>query len=162
MPPKPRRQPSPDLPGLSLSAGRDELSIAANANEVRRASEWLEARCQEHRVPPAMTERLLLSLNEVIANVLAHGGSTALAAPIGLVLEVEADERAGNAGLTVSDAGVEFDPLSVPTRALPKTLDEASVGGLGLVMIRRCSDWIRYRREDGRNHFTFGTRWALE
>ena len=44
----------------------------------------------------------------------------------------------------------------------PKTLDEATPGGLGLVMLRRCSDWICYRYEEGRNHLTFGARWKLQ
>jgi sigma-B regulation protein RsbU (phosphoserine phosphatase) len=26
-------------------------------------------------------------------------------------------------------------------------------------MIRRCADWLDYRHEDGRNHFTIGVRW---
>jgi len=55
-----------------------------------------------------------------------------------------------------------FNPLSVPKRILPKTLDEASAGGLRLVMIRRCSDFLHYRHEDGHNHLTFGTRWNLQ
>ena len=55
-----------------------------------------------------------------------------------------------------------FDPLSVPARTLPKTLEDASLGGLGLVMIRRCSDWLDYRNENGRNRLTFGARWSLQ
>jgi serine/threonine-protein kinase RsbW len=101
-------------------------------------------------------------LNEALANVIVHGGSTALSAPVKLMLEVSVDDGCGKAGVTVSDAGVAFDPLSVPARALPKTLEEASLGGLGLVMIRRCSDWLDYRKEHGHNHLTFGARWSLQ
>jgi anti-sigma regulatory factor (Ser/Thr protein kinase) len=55
---------------------------------------------------------------------------------------------------------MEFNPLSVPNRVLPKTLADAPSNGLGLVMIRRCSDWLDYRRESGRNRLTFGARWG--
>jgi anti-sigma regulatory factor (Ser/Thr protein kinase) len=145
--------------GLSVSSRFDELTIDANGAEVRRASEWLDATCQQRDVPQALVERLVLCLSEVLANVIAHGGRSAHAAPIRLLLEVEFDQVARKASVTVSDAGMAFDPLSVPKRILPKTLDEASLGGLGLIMIRRCSDWLDYRHEDGRNHLTFGTRW---
>lgn len=140
----------------------DELSISANGAEVRRASEWLDSACRQREVPQAMVERLVLSLNEVLANVIRHGGANALSSPVGLRLEVVADANGGKAGVTVSDTGIAFNPLSVAEKPLPKSLDEAAPGGLGLVMIRRFSDWLDYRHEDGRNHLTFGTRWEAQ
>jgi len=145
-----------------VPSGFDELTIRANGEEVRRASDWLHARCRQHEVPEEHVERLLLCLNEVLANVIVHGGGTALSEPVKLHFETSVDEGRGRAGVTVSDAGVAFDPLSVPSRASPKTLDEASVGGLGLVMIRRCSDWLDYRNEHGHNHLTFGALWNVQ
>lgn len=112
-------------------------------------------------MPQALAERLVLSLNEVLANIVIHGGRTALAAPIQLALEVALDKDHGKAGVTVSDAGIAFDPRSVPARSSPKTLEEASMGGRGLVLIRRCCDWLDYRHEGGRNHLAFGARWDL-
>ena len=144
----------------SVPSRIDELTISANGDEVRRASDWLYAACRQHEVPEELVERLVLCLNEALANVIVHGGSTALSAPVKLMLEVSVDDGCGKAGVTVSDAGVAFDPLSVPARTLPKTLEEASLGGLGLVMIRRCSDWLDYRKEHGHNHLTFGARWS--
>lgn len=146
---------------LSVSPWFDELTIGADGAEVRRASEWLVAICRQRDVPQAPVERLELCLNEVLANVIAHGGRSALAAPVRLLLEVGIDQDCSKASVTVSDAGVAFDPLSVPKKALPKSLAEASPGGLGLMVIRRCSDWLHYRHEGGHNHLTFGARWDL-
>lgn len=142
-----------------MSPRPDELAIGADGAEVRRASEWLEAACQQRGVPQPLAEQLVLCLNEVLANVIAHGGRTVLAEPIQLRLEVGVDQEHRKASVTVSDAGMAFDPLSVPNRTVPTTLDEASPGGLGLVMIRRFCSVLGYRHEGGRNHFTFGTRW---
>jgi len=144
---------------LSVSSRFDELTIIANGAEVRRAVEWLASTCQRRDVPQARVERLVLCLHEVLANVITHGGATALGAPIRMLLEVRLDPECGKASVTVSDAGRAFDPLSVPNRTLPKTLAEASPSGMGLMMLRRCSDWLDYRHEDGHNHLTFGTRW---
>jgi serine/threonine-protein kinase RsbW len=138
----------------------DELTIDASDADVRRASSWLDAACRRKHVPPSLVERLELCLNEVLANVIVHGGASALSQPIRLILEVSVDQRGGKAGVTVSDAGAAFDPLSVPIRTPPKSLAEASAGGLGLVMVRRCSDWVEYRNEGGLNHLSFGARWT--
>ena len=144
-----------------MSPGPDEFAIGADGAEVRRASEWLEASCLRRGVPQTLAEQLVLCLNEVLANVMAHGGSTVLSEPIKLQLVVGRDQDHGEASVTVSDAGVAFDPLSVPRRTLPTTLDEASPGGLGLVLIRRFCSRLHYRHEGGRNHLAFGTRWDL-
>ena len=161
----PKGRQSPDrLAGTERPAlsGFDELTIGANGAEARRASEWLDTSCRRRNVPQALVERFALCLHEVLANVITHGGSTALSAPIRLVLEVRLERDCSKAIVTVSDAGIAFNPLFVPERELPKTLGEASSGGLGLVMIRRCSDWLDYRHEDGRNHLTFGARWNVQ
>lgn len=147
---------------LSVSSRLDELTIIANGAEVRRATEWLAATCRRRAVPQALVERLVLCLHEVLANVITHGGGTALAAPIRMLLEVGLHPENGKASVTVTDAGLAFNPLSVPHRILPKTLAEAAASGLGLVMIRRCSDWLDYRHENGHNHLTFGARWDLQ
>ena len=139
-----------------------ELTIDANDAEVRRASEWLDAACQEKGVPPAQFERLVLCLNEVLANVIAHGGRSAHSQPITLRLAISLDRDGSEAGVTVSDGCRAFDPLSAPKRTRPASLDEAAPNGMGLEMIHRCSDWLHYRHEGGRNHLTFGTRWKLQ
>ena len=141
--------------GTGPSPSPDELTLGATTAEARRASEWLDATCQQRGVPLAQTERLLLCLDEALANVLTHGKPQA-SEPIVLRFEM----RVGAASVTVSDAGRAFDPLSVPKRVAPKTLDEASTGGMGLQLIRKCADLLHYRHHDGRNHLTFGTRWG--
>jgi anti-sigma regulatory factor (Ser/Thr protein kinase) len=147
--------------GTITAPRRDELTIGASSAEIRRASEWLSATCLKCDLPLAQAQRLEICLNEVLANILAYGGSTALAAPIRLQLEFQCVAEAGEAHVTVSDAGVAFNPLDVKLPLRPNTLAEAPAGGLGLVMIRRCADWLDYRREGGHNHFTFGMRWNI-
>lgn len=145
--------------GLSLSSQPDELTLRADASEAPRASEWLEALCSEHGVPREHVDRLLLCLDDALANVLAHGGPTTLSHPIRLLFEMRVDPESRTASVTLSDAGIAFDPVSAPDKALPKTLDDAVPHGRGLQMIRACSSVLRYRREDGCNHLTFGTCW---
>lgn len=136
-----------------------ELTIGASGEEVRRASDWLDAVCQQRGVPPPSIEGLVLCLNEVLANVIAHGGNIARSAPIALRFEVSRDRGDNLASVAVSDTGMPFNPLTVSKRRLPKTLADAEGGGFGLVMIRRYADRLDYRHEAGRNHFTFGVRW---
>jgi serine/threonine-protein kinase RsbW len=137
-----------------------ELSIHADASEVRRASDWLEEAGLAFGVPAEQIGRLDLCLHEALANVISHGGTAALSAPVRLRLAVGHGERSGEAAVTVSDAGVAFDPLAAEPKPQPNSLAEAEPGGLGVVMIRAFSDSLRYRHDEGRNQLTFGVRWA--
>ena len=145
--------------GINTDKQVQTLVIAASGEEMRRASEWLTTALRQRDVPEPQVECLELAFHEVLANVLAHGGSAARAEPIRICIEVREKTTAGEAHVKVSDAGIPFDPTGAPERAPAKTLAEAQPGGLGLPLIRRCSDWMSYRREGGRNHFMFGARW---
>ena len=82
----PKGQRSPDRQADSVQHGSsriDDLSIGAGSAELRRALEWLEAVCRQRDVPQVSAERLALCLHEALANVIAHGGASALAAPSG-------------------------------------------------------------------------------
>ena len=138
----------------------ETLAIAASGEEIRRATEWFTTALQQRDVPAPQVERLELALHEVLANVVAHGGSAALAEPVQICIEVREKATTGEARITVIDAGIPFDPTGAPEHIPAKTLAEAPLGGLGLPMIRRYSDWMSYRREGDRNHFVFGARWS--
>lgn len=135
------------------------LAIAASGEEIRRACQWLTTALQQRDVPAPQVECLELALHEVLANVLAHGGSVARAEPIHICIEVRETATTSEARVKVMDAGIPFDPTGAPAYTPANTLAEAPLGGLGLPLIRRCSDWMSYRREGGRNHFMFGARW---
>ncbi len=145
--------------GITTDKQLETLAIAASAEEIRRACEWLTAALRQHDVPNPQVERLELALHEVLANVLAHGGSAARADPIRICIEVRENATTGEAHVEVRDAGIPFDPTGAPEHTPAKTLAETPLGGLGLLLIRRCSDWMSYRREAGCNHLVFGARW---
>ena len=141
-------------------AAFDELTVAPHSAEVRRASDWLDTVCPPRGVPLASVDRLLVSLHEVLANVIAHSGAAAASSPVGLRLDVVCHADGGQAGVTVSDTGRAFNPLNVAPSQPAQTLDQAAVGGRGLLMIRSFSDWLAYDHVDGRNQLTFGVRWG--
>ena len=50
------------------------------------------------------------------------------------------------------DDGREFDPLSAPEVDVHAPLEERTVGGLGIHLLRNMVSEIRYERSGGRNH----------
>ncbi len=53
--------------------------------------------------------------------------------------------------IQVRDDGVAFDPRKAPMPKPPVSLEEATVGGLGIEMVRQTAEVIRYNRRGGYN-----------
>jgi serine/threonine-protein kinase RsbW len=137
-----------------------ELSIQAEAAEVRRASSWLEAAALKQHLPAEQIARLDLCLNEALANILAHGGPSARLSEVLLHFRVHQESGVHEAEVTVSDTGVAFDPLAYRPGPRADSLEKIEPGGLGLIMMREAADDLGYLRSEGRNLLTVTVRWS--
>jgi serine/threonine-protein kinase RsbW len=137
-----------------------QLTVRADTQETRRASRWLVAAAEANRVPADATIRLDHCLDEALANVVAHAGPAARASPVGLHFAVRRKRGVCAADLTLLYEGVAFDPSGHEPRSRPAKLEEASVGGLGLVMLRHFADALEYASSDGRNRLTITVNWT--
>lgn len=147
---------APPVPGsLSLEIHPDPL-------EFRRASSWLRQSGAALAVPDAQIDRLELCLNEVLANLVEHGGEATAQHPIQLLLEAVPPAGGCGAQLVVSDRGEPFDSGQAGIKAIPCSLDEASPGGLGLRLVKAFSDGVAYRVVDGRNELRISMHWTPE
>jgi anti-sigma regulatory factor (Ser/Thr protein kinase) len=149
-----------------------EFALTDGAWAVRAASQWLVAAGRSLGVPPQPLHRLEVCLNELLANVIEHGGERARSLPVRLDLRsgsvagpISPDGRAsrnvlqGEATLTLSDGGIRFDPALHTPAGAPARLADARPGGLGLVMVRQLSDAFSHRRERDQNVVTVRVRW---
>ena len=92
-----------------------------------------------------------LVFEEIVANIMRH------AAPPGGTPEIDVALHARDESLvlTFEDDGPPFDPRNRENPALPKSLDQAQIGGLGILMVRRVASAIDYERTaDARNRLT--------
>jgi len=137
---KPFQRHTLTLDGLRASAGK--------------ASEWARTLAGRSGLADARIDALDLCIVELISNIAdyAYRGQPG-------DIRLDLDLAPGAAVLTVTDQGPAFDPLSVPPPAIPASLDEATIGGYGIHLVRSSADACEYRRSEGRNVFTarFGT-----
>ena len=69
-------------------------------------------------------------------------------------VRVDADVADGCIVLTVSDSGQPFDPTTVEPADTSLDADDRPIGGLGIHLMRRYTDSLRYERRDGMNVLT--------
>lgn len=63
-------------------------------------------------------------------------------------------ESNGTVTITLKDSGVPFDPLARDDPDVTIPVSERAIGGLGIFMVKKNMDEVRYRRKDGQNVFT--------
>jgi serine/threonine-protein kinase RsbW len=129
------------------------LTLRNDASEISRLVDRIDAFGLEAGLPPDVTFRLALALDEIVSNVIRHGFDDEAEHQI-LVMLAVAD---GHVTATVVDDGGAFDPREAPLPDLDAPLEERQSGGLGMHLVRETMDEIDYRRENGRNVLTVRT-----
>lgn len=94
-------------------------------------------------------DQINLACEEIAVNVInyAYPGAEGK-------LEISLGENDDGMIITVSDSGIAYDPLKRedPDIALP--VEERPIGGLGIFMVKRIMEEVRYARENDRNVLT--------
>ncbi len=129
---------------------RHSLTLESRGTSSGEASAWARDLAEGIGWEEERVYALDLCIVELVSNIVDHGYRGAR----GEIL-IQLDFGAGSSSLvlTIIDEAPAFDPLSVPAPATPATLDEATIGGYGIHLVRSTADDCRYERRDGRNVF---------
>ncbi len=95
-----------------------------------------------------------LAIEELGTNILKFGYDDTAAHEISLRMEILPERLV----VVLEDDGREFNPLNVPAPEVSLPAEQRSVGGLGIFLVRKFSEEIRYERHDGRNRLTVAIR----
>ena len=92
---------------------------------------------------------LRLIVDELVSNICRYGS-----VPAGGTMTLTLFQVGETITFEIRDSGVPFNPLDVEEPDVSCSLEERSIGGLGLLLVRRLSKEITYRHEDGQNILT--------
>ena len=130
---------------------RNSLTAMTDAIEVA-------ARClAERQAPPAADYFASLAIEELVTNCIKYGYDDAREHRI----EIELKYAAAELTLTVTDDARRFNPLELPEPDINLPVEERSVGGLGIHLLRKMSDRIEYAWENGHNRLTLHKTLAI-
>lgn len=129
------------------------LRVETRQDELDRVSAAIEDFALEADWPLDLVFKVNLALEEVVINVMNYGHDDGLH-EIDIILT--ADEE--SLTIEIVDDGRPFDPLTdAPKPDVNADLEDRNIGGLGIHLVRKMMDDVRYRREEGKNHLTLVT-----
>ena len=98
-------------------------------------------------LPARTLHRAEVIVEELVSNLVRHGNGVG-------VLDVSAAFRDGQVKLVIEDDGEAFNPFDRPDPRPFTSLEDAELGGLGILLVRRFSASADYQRVGERNRVT--------
>jgi len=150
-------EPSDDITALALTyrgktgprhAG---FAVANRLSEITKLHQKVEALGKDLGLSVEAIHACKLALEEVVTNVVKYGHDDGKEHLIEVELTADA---AGEIRLTVRDDGKPFNPLDAAGTDTRSPLDDRPIGGLGIHIVRKVMDEVRYERRGGRNILT--------
>jgi sigma-B regulation protein RsbU (phosphoserine phosphatase) len=130
--------------------GSNRLELQTDGSDLALLEGFVEQVAGRAHLSDYETPRLRVAVEETVTNVISYAHATSIV----LTSEV----RDAVLRLSVTDDGQPFDPTTAPMADTSIPADQREEGGLGILFIRRMSDALEYRRENGRNVLTIKKR----
>lgn len=131
---------------------------------ITDAAGWIDGLAAEQGFPEDLTFGIQLCVEELLANVVRHGGGGwpgAAEPPSGeaITMSLAVSTAEDAVTVTVEDNGKPFDTAAAPAKPVTTPLEEAMPGGLGIQLIKKFSHELTYDREGGLNRTTLKFLW---
>ena len=130
------------------------ITLSNHVSELERLHQALWKFGKEQQLPNNLINTMNLALEEIVTNVIAHGYEDKGAHVIIICCSV----RDGQVMAEVEDDGQPFNPLEYPDPDISTPLDDRSVGGLGIYLVRNVMDALDYNYLGGKNRITLKKR----
>ena len=123
------------------------IELKNDLAELERLTQVITEYCESCALGPHILFALNLSLEEVVTNVISYGfdddGEH--------LIYVRIRRYDGSLEIEVEDDGLSFNPLEQEPPDISSPVEERSIGGLGIHLVRHYMDELEYRRLDDRN-----------
>ena len=124
-----------------------ELRLEAKIENINAVTDFVNEELEALDCPMKAQFQIDIALDELFSNIAQYaygdGGGDA-------VVRVEAAE-AGGVWITFADWGTPYDPLSREDPDISLGLEEREIGGLGIFLVKKTMDDVRYEYADGQN-----------
>lgn len=115
-----------------------------------------EAFLAHRNVPDTTASQIMIALDEIITNVLSHGVRDGEP-----VVHVDLRVADGAVAGEIRDDGIAFDPLQNDEPDTSQSVEDRPIGGLGIHLVRKMMDELRYDRCHRQNRLQFHKKFTV-
>lgn len=128
-----------------------EITLEARIENVSKAIEMVDAELEKLECPMKAQMQMELAVDEIFTNIAsyAYAPGTGEAS-----VRFDFDPEEGTVTVTFTDSGVPYDPLKKEDPDVSLPAEERSIGGLGIFLVKKTMDDMRYEFRNGQNVLT--------
>lgn len=129
----------------------NEIEIKALTENLQEVLSFVDSHLEDMGVSMNAQMQIDIAVEELFVNI-AH---YAYAPDTGMVVVcVEKDAEKKKISITFRDKGKPYNPLEKSDPDITLSAEERSIGGLGIFMVKKSMDDMRYEYKDGQNILT--------
>lgn len=125
-----------------------ELTIPATVENIEKVTEFVNSQLEEINCPIKAKMQIDIAIDELFGNI-AHYAYNPETGPA--TVRVEVTEAPISVIVTFIDHGIPYDPLKKDDPDVTLSVEERTIGGLGIFMVKKTMDEITYEYKDGQN-----------
>ena len=128
-----------------------EITVPAKPEKITAVTAWADEQLEALDCPMKAQMQLDVAIDELFGNIAHYAyGETEDEATVRFGF----DEAVRVVSITFMDRGVPFNPLEKADPDVTLSAEEREIGGLGIFMVRKTTDKMEYRHENGFNILT--------
>ncbi|MFI3175337.1 MAG: ATP-binding protein [Bacillota bacterium] len=121
--------------------------LEADVSSLSTLISFLEVELEREEISVKIVNQMFIVAEEIFVNI-AHY-AYAKRGMVDIFLEINAEIR--QIEMTFQDSGIPFDPLAKPDADITLSSEERGIGGMGILMVKKMTDSLSYRFENGNN-----------
>ena len=132
-----------------------EITVPADIGNLAFVTDFVNSILRRLKCSRRNRIQIDVAIDEIFANIVHNAYDNNSGKEKGSVcVRVESLRDAGAVAITFIDSGRPFDPRTAKDPDVSLSLKKRPVGGLGIYMMKRSVDEIRYEYKDGQNILT--------
>lgn len=123
------------------------LTLEADLANLAKIRDFIDEAAAEINIASESVSEIRLAVDEAAANIIVHGYQDAKG-----TIDIEVRQEGNAVIIKLRDSAPQYNPLDAPEPRLDLPLEQRSLGGAGILLMKEYMDSVKYRiPKDGNN-----------
>lgn len=123
----------------------------AKLEDIPEVTEFVEREMERLDCPMKAVIQINIAIDEIFSNIVRYGYPKT---PGPVTVEIIEREEPRSVFIRFSDEGIPYNPITAVDPDITLSAEERSIGGLGIFMVKKTMDDLKYKYENGQNILT--------
>ena len=128
-----------------------KMKFAAEVSSINAVTDFVNEQLELADCPMRAQIQIDVAIDEIFSNIAHYAYENGIGdAEVG----VEITDNPDTVEITFEDCGIPYNPLEKEDPDVTLSADDREIGGLGIFMVKKSMDELKYEYRDGKNIFT--------